>query len=196
MNHDGVERAVNHQGVRDSQHHIAMLNDQRLGLGEGEHQIGVDGRLRRADQTRQRAGPRRSSSHVGAEAYGLKSDTVSDLSLGALDDLASSSAEVQAEVERRIAAGEIVSAAGLQADQLFLHRAAEETISPTQEVILAGCEVSMKRSLVKLPSTSAKPSAATVHASYLHPRHLFYRQHPSLTPAILLPGGSASILRG
>jgi hypothetical protein len=92
----------------------------------------------------------------------LKSDTVSDLSLGALDDLASSSAEVQAEVERRIAAGEIVSAAGLQADQLFLHRAAEETISPTQEVILAGCEVSMKRSLVKLPSTSAKPSAATV----------------------------------
>jgi hypothetical protein len=45
-----------------------------------------------------------------AEAYGSKSDTVSDLSLGALYDLASSSAGVQ-EVERRIAAGEIVSAA-------------------------------------------------------------------------------------
>jgi hypothetical protein len=32
--HDGVERAVNHQGIRDGQHHIAMPNDQCLGLGE------------------------------------------------------------------------------------------------------------------------------------------------------------------
>jgi hypothetical protein len=34
VNHDSVERAVNHQGVRDSQHRIAVSNDQRLGLGE------------------------------------------------------------------------------------------------------------------------------------------------------------------
>jgi hypothetical protein len=44
VDHDGIERAVNHQGaIRDGQHHIAMSNDQRLGLGEAEHQIGVDG---------------------------------------------------------------------------------------------------------------------------------------------------------
>ena len=34
VNHDSVERAVNHQGVRDGQHRRAMSNDQRLGLGE------------------------------------------------------------------------------------------------------------------------------------------------------------------
>ena len=34
VNHDSVERAVNHQGVRDGQHHIAMPNDQCLDLGE------------------------------------------------------------------------------------------------------------------------------------------------------------------
>jgi hypothetical protein len=39
---------VSHQGVRDGQRHIAMLNDQRLGLGKGEHQTGVDGGFRRA----------------------------------------------------------------------------------------------------------------------------------------------------
>jgi hypothetical protein len=36
VNHDSVERAVNHQGVR--QHPIAVSNDQRLGLGEAEDQ--------------------------------------------------------------------------------------------------------------------------------------------------------------
>lgn len=46
VDHDGVERAANHRGVRDGQHRIAMLTDQRLGLGEGEHQIGVDGAFR------------------------------------------------------------------------------------------------------------------------------------------------------
>jgi len=46
VNHDGVECAMNHQGLRDGQHRIAMSNDQRLGLGDGEHQIGVDGGLR------------------------------------------------------------------------------------------------------------------------------------------------------
>ena len=39
---------MSHQGVRDGQRHIAMLNDQRLGLGKGEHQTGVDGGFRRA----------------------------------------------------------------------------------------------------------------------------------------------------
>jgi hypothetical protein len=34
VNHDSVERAVNHQGERDGQHRIAVSNDQRLGLGE------------------------------------------------------------------------------------------------------------------------------------------------------------------
>ena len=47
-----------------------------------------------------------------------KSDTVSDLSLGALDDLASSSAEVKC----RIAAGEIVSAADLSSARLVSPR--------------------------------------------------------------------------
>jgi hypothetical protein len=35
VDHEGVERFVSHQGVRDGQRHIAMLNDQRLGLGKG-----------------------------------------------------------------------------------------------------------------------------------------------------------------
>jgi hypothetical protein len=56
VNFDGVESFVNHQGVRDGQHRRAMSNDQRLGLGEGKHQIGVDGGLRRAYKARQRAG--------------------------------------------------------------------------------------------------------------------------------------------
>jgi hypothetical protein len=34
VNHDGIERFVNHQGARDGQHRIAVSNDQRLGLGE------------------------------------------------------------------------------------------------------------------------------------------------------------------
>jgi hypothetical protein len=29
---------VNHQGACEGQHRIAVSNDQRLGLGEGEHQ--------------------------------------------------------------------------------------------------------------------------------------------------------------
>ena len=33
VNNDGIERFVNHR-----QHRIAVSNDQRLGLGEGEHQ--------------------------------------------------------------------------------------------------------------------------------------------------------------
>ena len=43
VNHDSVERAVKHQGVRDGQHRIAMSNDQRLGFGKAEHQIDIDG---------------------------------------------------------------------------------------------------------------------------------------------------------
>jgi hypothetical protein len=31
---DSVERAVNHQGIRDGEHRIAVSNDRRLGLGE------------------------------------------------------------------------------------------------------------------------------------------------------------------
>jgi hypothetical protein len=34
VNHDGIERFVNHQGARDGQHRIAVSNDQRLCLGE------------------------------------------------------------------------------------------------------------------------------------------------------------------
>ncbi len=34
VNHDGVERAVSHQGVRNRQNRRAMLHDQRLGLGK------------------------------------------------------------------------------------------------------------------------------------------------------------------
>jgi hypothetical protein len=34
VDHDGIERAVNHQGVRDGEHRIAVSNDRRLGLGE------------------------------------------------------------------------------------------------------------------------------------------------------------------
>jgi hypothetical protein len=33
VNHDGVERAVDHQGARDGKNSRAMSNDQRLGLG-------------------------------------------------------------------------------------------------------------------------------------------------------------------
>jgi hypothetical protein len=47
-----------------------------------------------------------------AEQFGAKYETVSHLAPKALYELASSTAEVQAEVERRIAAGEIVSASG------------------------------------------------------------------------------------
>ena len=48
-----------------------------------------------------------------ARQFGVKSITVTDLRISALYELAatSTSPEVQAEVERRIAAGEIVSAA-------------------------------------------------------------------------------------
>jgi hypothetical protein len=35
VNHDGVERFMNHQGASDGQHHVAVLNAERLGLGEG-----------------------------------------------------------------------------------------------------------------------------------------------------------------
>jgi hypothetical protein len=38
VNNDGIERFVNHQGACEGQHRIAVSNDQRLGLGEGEHQ--------------------------------------------------------------------------------------------------------------------------------------------------------------
>src|SRR5229473_6591088 len=34
VNHDSVERAVSHQGVRNRQNRRAMLHDQRLGLGK------------------------------------------------------------------------------------------------------------------------------------------------------------------
>jgi hypothetical protein len=37
VNNDGIERFVNHQGACEGQHRIAVSNDQRLGLGEGEH---------------------------------------------------------------------------------------------------------------------------------------------------------------
>ena len=71
-----------------------------------------------------------------AEVYGSNSDTASDLSLGALDDLASSSGSRtlhrgRGHRQRR----------RRQADQVFLHRAPEEHF-PAQELILAGCEIS------------------------------------------------------
>jgi hypothetical protein len=59
VNHDSVERAVNHQGVRDGQHRIAVSNDQRLGLGEAEHQIGSMGNS--DEQIVNRRGSRRRS---------------------------------------------------------------------------------------------------------------------------------------
>jgi hypothetical protein len=43
-----------------------------------------------------------------------KSPTIGDLSVTALYELASSTADVQAEVERRIAAGEIIGAADIK----------------------------------------------------------------------------------
>jgi hypothetical protein len=84
-----------------------------------------------------------------AEVYGSNSDTASDLSLGALDDLASSSAEVQAEVERRIAAGGIVSAADVKRIKYFFIGLRRKQF-PGQEVILARCEVTLKRLPVNL----------------------------------------------
>ena len=49
-----------------------------------------------------------------ADVYGSKSDTVSDLSLNAVYELASATTDVQADVERRIAAGEIIGAADVK----------------------------------------------------------------------------------
>jgi hypothetical protein len=51
-----------------------------------------------------------------AEVFGAKSDTVSHLAPKALYELASAEADVRAEVERRIAAGEIVTAAEVLAN--------------------------------------------------------------------------------
>ena len=49
-----------------------------------------------------------------AAKFGAKVETISSLGPTALYELASSTADVQAEVERRIAAGEIVSAADVK----------------------------------------------------------------------------------
>jgi hypothetical protein len=49
-----------------------------------------------------------------ADQFGDKSAIVADLSLKAVYELASSSVDVQAEVERRVAAGEIIGAADVK----------------------------------------------------------------------------------
>jgi hypothetical protein len=45
----GIERAVNHQRLGDSEHRRAMLLDQRFGFGEAKRQIGIDSGFTGAD---------------------------------------------------------------------------------------------------------------------------------------------------